>query len=207
MPGLACSSRAEGLEPDAGADQVDSAFEHLGQLVVARCDASPALEFLVAPLDQVAAFVLLRVEADRAATLAALAAAVGLVVGLFRDHGFDLPPAQVGSVLAGAVGHVGGDRSRTRAGLPTSRALDLDALEDRDELRTVSVLAGGDDGREGAGLSVARVVDLAGQSAAGPAELGGAGSRLASSGPLSSPARALRRSRICGISLAGTGSR
>ena len=59
------------------------------ELVVAGGESAPLLQDVERTLDVVAAFVNLRVEVDRAATVASAAFPVGDLVGAFRSDGLD----------------------------------------------------------------------------------------------------------------------
>lgn len=107
--------------------------------------------------------------ADGPPAPAASLLAVGGLVLLLRDDRLDVAFAQVGTVGAGRVRLVRGDRARPGAGT-ADRQADANLVQYGDELRAVRGLPGGQDERQRPAPAVGSEMDLAGQPATGPAE-------------------------------------
>ncbi|ATL81765.1 RagB/SusD domain protein [Streptomyces malaysiensis subsp. malaysiensis] len=148
-------------DPDDGAAQMESGKVALGGLVIAGGDAAPCLQFVDQTLDRVAVAVQLHVAGDRPSAPAALLLPVRSLVLLLRDDGLDPASAQVGTVGAGGVGLVAGDRVGAGAWTANwSRYPDL--VQYGYELRAVCRLSGSEDEGQGSTASLGGDVDLAG---------------------------------------------
>lgn len=85
-------------------------------------------------------FVDLGVERRWPTASGAAFAAVGVLVSLARDGGFDATPAQVGPVGPGGVSLISQHPIRTRTSPPHTQPRYPDPVQDRDELRAVATL-------------------------------------------------------------------
>ena len=139
-------------------------------LVVAGGDATPLLEPVERPLDDVALLVVLGVVADRAAAAgAALGAVAGLVGGLGDDRG-DASSAQMGPVAAGGVRLVPPQGGGAGPWSTWSQPRNMQGSQQRQQLRAVPCLTrrDGDDQRPAAAID--QRVGLGRQPTAGPAD-------------------------------------
>ena len=84
-------------EPDSDRGDVDGAVEDVLAFVVAGGHRAELCELVDTALDDIAYLVRLGVELGWSPTLVAQTGAVGLLVGSFRDGGFDATVTQVGA--------------------------------------------------------------------------------------------------------------
>lgn len=138
-----------------------------GELVCSGGQATPLLEVIDAPLDGVALFVGLAVEAWRAATSAASPQAVADLVARLRDDCADSPASQVAADGAGRVGAVGQHGHRPGPWPARSASRHTDAGHHRLESGCVTGLACSDGEGQRPGTAVRGQVDLGTQAAAG----------------------------------------
>lgn len=90
-----------------------------GKLVRPHCKAPPLLDPSDAPLDGIALFVCLSVEAGRAASGAASPQAVADLVGGLRDNGTDAASTEMPTDRAGGVGAIARTTAGRVLGLPS----------------------------------------------------------------------------------------
>jgi len=139
-----------------------------GVFVVAGGDASPALEPVERPLDDVAVAVQLGVEARWPAATAALGRPVGDLVALLGDDHADSPATQGFPGRGVGVSLVGDDAVRAASRRSTDPSGgDPDVVDQRQELRIVAGLARGEPHREGSSPAVDAEVVLGAPPASG----------------------------------------
>jgi hypothetical protein len=140
------------------------------KLVRPHCKAPPLFDPSDAPLDGIALFVCLSVEAGRAASGAASPQTVADLVGRLRDNGADAASTEVPTDRAGGVGAIRQYDRRAGSWPAESASRDPDSGHDCLEGRRITGLAGGDMDGQRPCPAVTGQVDLCAQPTAGASE-------------------------------------
>ena len=153
---------------DGGEDETTSIDQSV--LVVAGGQAAPVLEDVEGALDDVASLVVLGVEVDRPAAVAAAASAVGGLVGGDRDDSGDLAGSQVLAKCTRGVRLIAAQRLRAGAGSAGAKPWNVQLGQQRQGRRAVAGLPGRDRDDQRTSETLDQAMRFGRQAAAGPAD-------------------------------------